>query len=111
MRHAAIRRKLGKVDRALDRAIEGAEMPGAVVLARMYRDGEWLEHLSVRGLAVARPERLPMARETIFDLASLTKVLATTTAVMLLVEQGTLALDEPVAKMAAALRRARQGSA
>jgi CubicO group peptidase (beta-lactamase class C family) len=98
MRHAAIRRKLGKVDRALDRAIEGAEMPGAVVLARMHRDGEWLEHLSVRGLAVARPERLPMARETVFDLASLTKVLATTTAVMLLVEQGTLALDEPVAK-------------
>ena len=98
MRHATIRRKLGKVDRALDRAIEGAEMPGAVVLARMHRDGEWLEHLSVRGLAVARPERLPMARETVFDLASLTKVLATTTAVMLLVEQGVLALDDAVAK-------------
>jgi len=98
VRHAAIRRKLGKVDRALDRAIEGAEMPGAVVLARMQRDGETLEHLSVRGLAVARPERLPMARETVFDLASLTKVLATTTAVMLLVEQGVLALDEPAAK-------------
>jgi CubicO group peptidase (beta-lactamase class C family) len=98
VRHAAIRRKLGKVDRALDRAIEGAEMPGAVVLARMYRDGEWLEHVSVRGLAVARPERLPMARETVFDLASLTKVLATTTAVMLLVEQGVLALDDPAAK-------------
>jgi len=98
VRHATIRRKLGKVDRALDRAIEGAEMPGAVVLARMHRDGEWLEHLSVRGLAVARPERLPMARETVFDLASLTKVLATTTAVMLLVEQGVLALDDAVAK-------------
>ena len=99
MRHAAIRRKLAKVDRALDRAIEAAEMPGAVVLARMYRDGEWLEHLSVRGLAVTRPERIPMARETIFDLASLTKVLATTTAVMLLVEQGALSLDDPVAKV------------
>jgi CubicO group peptidase (beta-lactamase class C family) len=98
VRHAAIRRKLGKVDRALDRAIEGAEMPGAVVLARIHRDGEWLEHVSVRGLAVARPERLPMARETVFDLASLTKVLATTTAVMLLVEQGVLALDDPAAK-------------
>jgi CubicO group peptidase (beta-lactamase class C family) len=98
VRHAAIRRKLGKVDRALDRAIEGAEMPGAVVLARMHRDGEWLEHLSVRGLAVARPERIPMARETIFDLASLTKVLATTTAVMLLVEEGRLVLDDAVAK-------------
>jgi CubicO group peptidase (beta-lactamase class C family) len=98
LRHAAIRRKLGKVDRALDKAIEGAEMPGAVVLARMQRDGEWLEHESVRGLAVARPERIPMVRETVFDLASLTKVLATTSAVMLLVEQGALALDEPAAK-------------
>jgi CubicO group peptidase (beta-lactamase class C family) len=99
VRHAAIKRKLGKVDRALDRAIEAAEMPGAVVLARMHREGEWLEHLSVRGLAVARPERIPMARETIFDLASLSKVLATTTAVMLLVEQGALSLDDPVAKV------------
>ena len=98
MRHAVIRRKLGKVDRALDRAIEAAEMPGAVVLARMLRDGEWLEHLSVRGLAATRPERIPMARETIFDLASLTKVLATTTAVMRLVHEGRLGLDDPVAK-------------
>ena len=99
MRHAAIRRKLGKVDRALDRAIEAAEMPGAVVLARMLRDGEWLEHLSVRGLAVTRPERIPMARETIFDLASLTKVMATVTGVMLLVDEGRLVLDDPVAKL------------
>jgi len=98
VRHAAIRRKLGKVDRALDRAIEGAEMPGAVVLARMHRDGEWLEHVSVRGLAAARPERIPMTRETVFDLASLTKVIATTSAVMLLVEQRTLSLDDPVAR-------------
>ncbi len=99
MRHAAIRRKLAKVDRALDRAIEAAEMPGAVVLARMQRDGEWLEHLSVRGLAVTRPERVPMARETIFDLASLTKVIATTTALMLLLDEDRLALDDPVAKV------------
>jgi CubicO group peptidase (beta-lactamase class C family) len=99
VRHAAIRRKLGKVDRALDRAIEAAEMPGAVVLAKQRRDGEWLEHLSVRGLAVSRPERIPMARDTVFDLASLTKVLATTTAVLLLVDEGRLVLDDPVAKL------------
>jgi CubicO group peptidase (beta-lactamase class C family) len=99
VRHAAIKRKLGKVDRALDRAIEAAEVPGAVVLARMLRDGEWLEHLSVRGLAVTRPERIPMARETVFDLASLTKVMATTTAVMQLVAEGRLELDAPVAKV------------
>jgi len=98
MRHAQIRRKLGKVDRAIDKAIDAAEMPGAVVLARMRREGEILEHASVRGLAVVRPERIPMSRGTRFDLASLTKVMATTSAVMQLCAQGVLDLDDPVAK-------------
>jgi CubicO group peptidase (beta-lactamase class C family) len=99
LRYAAIQRKLQRVDRALDKAIDAAEIPGAVVLAWMRRDGEILEHCSVRGLAVSRPERIPMARETVFDLASLTKVLATTSAFMRLVEQGAIALDDPVAKV------------
>lgn len=98
MKHAVIQRKLGRVDRALDKAIDGSEMPGAVVLASMRREGELLEHASVRGLAVVRPERIPMARETIFDLASLTKVVATTTLLMGLVHEGQVALDDPVAK-------------
>jgi CubicO group peptidase (beta-lactamase class C family) len=98
MRYSVIRRKLKRVDRALDKAIDAAEIPGAVVLAEMRRDGELLEHASVRGLAVVRPERIPMARETIFDLASLTKVLATTTATLLLAEDGAIALDDPVTK-------------
>ena len=98
MRHSVIRRKLRRVDRALDKAIDAAEIPGAVVLAEMRRDGELLEHASVRGLAVVRPERIPMARETIFDLASLTKVLATTTAILMLCQERAVALDDPVAK-------------
>ncbi|MEB2344036.1 MAG: serine hydrolase [Deltaproteobacteria bacterium] len=98
MKHARIRRKLARVDRALDKAIADAEIPGAVVLARMRRDGEWLEHCSVRGLAAVRPERIPMARETVFDLASLTKPIATATAVLLLVAEGAIDLDEPLAK-------------
>lgn len=98
MRHAAIRRKLTRVDRALDKAIEASEIPGAVVLARALRDGERLEYLAVRGNAVVRPERIPMARDTIFDLASLTKVMATATAVLLLVSEGAISLDDPVAK-------------
>ena len=93
-----IRRKLQKVDRAIDRAIEAAEIPGAVVLARMPRDGERIEHESVRGLAVARPERLPMTAGTIFDLASLTKPIATTTAILLLVHEGAVDLDASVSK-------------
>ena len=100
------------VDRALDKAIEAAEIPGAVVLARMPRDGEWLEHLSVRGLAVVRPERIPMARETIFDLASLTKPIATTTrACCCSSHDGALDLDDAGREVPARVRRARQGSA
>jgi CubicO group peptidase (beta-lactamase class C family) len=98
MKRSLIERKLGKVETALDKAIDAQEIPGAVVLARMPREGELLEYAWVRGLAVARPERLPMRRDTIFDLASLTKPIATTTAIMLLVEDGVIALDDPVAK-------------
>jgi CubicO group peptidase (beta-lactamase class C family) len=95
---SVVRRKLARVDRAIDKAIEAQEIPGAVVLARMPRDGEVLEHCSVRGLAVVRPERLPMQRETLFDLASLTKPLATTTAILWLVHKGAVDLDAPVSK-------------
>ena len=98
MKRSLIQRKLGKVDRAIDKAIGAAEIPGAVVLARMPREGEVLEHCSVRGLASARPERLPMKRDTVFDLASLTKPIVTTTALLLLVEEGKVELDAPVAK-------------
>jgi CubicO group peptidase (beta-lactamase class C family) len=98
MKRSLIERKLGKVETALDKAIEKQEIPGAVVLARMPREGEVLEYAWVRGLAVARPERLPMRRDTIFDLASLTKPIATTTAIMMLVDEGSICLDDPVAK-------------
>ena len=98
MKWSLIRRKLARVDRAIDKAIADADIPGAVVLARMPHEGEEIEYASARGLAVARPERLPMTRNTLFDLASLTKPLATTSAILLLVDEGTLDLDDPVAK-------------
>jgi CubicO group peptidase (beta-lactamase class C family) len=98
VKYSVVRRKLERVDRVLDKAIAAAEIPGAVVHARMLREGEWLEHWSVRGNAVVRPERIPMQRETLFDLASLTKPLATATATLWLVDEGRVGLDEPVGK-------------
>lgn len=98
MKRSLITRKLGKVERLLDKAIEQAEIPGAVVLARMPREDEVLEYAWVRGLSVMRPERIPMARDTIFDLASLTKTIATTTAIMWLVHDGLISVDDPVAR-------------
>lgn len=98
MKRSVIQRKLVRVDRALEKAIETGETAGAVLLARMPRAGELLEHVAVHGLAVSRPERIAMARETIFDLASLTKPLATAAATLRLVEDGAVALDDPVSK-------------
>jgi CubicO group peptidase (beta-lactamase class C family) len=98
MKRSQIQRKLGRVDRALDKAIANAEIPGAVVVASRRYEDEVFEHASVRGNAVVRPERIPMARETIFDLASLTKVLATAAAMMRLVHDGAVFLDDPVSK-------------
>lgn len=98
MKWSAVQRKLGRVDREIDKAIARAEIPGAIVGARMPKNGETLEHFSERGLAVLQPERIPMTRRTIFDLASLTKPLATTTAMLLLVDEGAVELDAPVAK-------------
>lgn len=98
MRWSVIKRKLGRVDRALAKAVEKGETPGVVVLARMPREGERVEYEAVFGDAVVRPERVPMGRDTIFDLASLTKPLATTGALLLLVRDGVVDLDDPVAK-------------
>ena len=98
MKWSAVRRKLGRVDRAIAKSIASAEIPGAVAGARMPKNDETLEYFSERGLAVLQPERIPMARRTIFDLASLTKPIATTTAILLLVDEGAVELDAPVAK-------------
>jgi len=98
MKWSLIKRKLGRVDRALEKAVEKGEIPGAVVLARMPREGELVEYEAVLGDAVVRPERTPMRRDTIFDLASLTKPLATAGCLVHLVHDGVVDLDDPVAK-------------
>jgi CubicO group peptidase (beta-lactamase class C family) len=91
---AAVRRKLERVDRAVTRAIERGELPGAVVLAKQ---GDLLCYEGVFGSAALAPERRETRPDTIYDLASLTKVMATTSAVMLLVAEGKIRLDQPVA--------------
>jgi len=98
MRRSVIRRKLGRVDRALGKAVAKGEIPGAVVLARMPREGELVEYEAAVGNAVVHPEHVAMRRDTVFDLASLTKPLATTGALLLLLCDGRVDLDDPVAK-------------
>jgi uncharacterized protein YbbC (DUF1343 family)/CubicO group peptidase (beta-lactamase class C family) len=68
---------------------------GAVVL--IIKQNELL-YREAHGQKVVRPEALPMTADTIFDMASLTKPVATASSIMLLVEQGKLQLSDKVAK-------------
>ena len=68
-------------------------IPGAV-LGVVTASGE--RAAAAWGLAQREPHPLPVRRDTWFDLASLTKVLFTTPAILRLVAQGRIALDEPL---------------
>jgi len=86
--------RLTAVDSVIQQAIaEG--LPGAVLVvghngAVIYR--------KAYGSRALEPKREPMTLDTVFDLASLTKVIATTTAVMQMVERGAVRMNDPVAK-------------
>ena len=75
--------------------IQSGRMPGAVVLVGNRTEVLYRQAFGQRAL---QPAPLPMTANTRFDLASLTKAVATTTAVMQLVERRKLHLDDPVAK-------------
>ena len=93
MKLAVVRRKLGRVDGVIGKAVDRGELPGAVVLA--HQD-EQLHYEDVFGAACLSPERHETRLNTLYDLASLTKVMATTSAVLLLVNDDKLKLDQPV---------------
>ena len=83
------------IDKAIEDAIAQKQMPGAVVL--IGQQGETL-HYRAYGQRAQTPAAEAMTAGTIFDAASLTKVIATTSAVMKLVEQGKLRLNDPVTR-------------
>ncbi len=76
----------------LESAVVGGGIPGLVA---MVGHGPAILRQWVAGQADTNPAR-PMLAGTIFDLASLTKVVATTTVTLALVSRGELALDDPV---------------
>lgn len=84
--------KLAEMDQAINQAIADKQCPGGVL---------WVEHHGVSyhkayGNRALVPTVEPMTEDTLFDAASLTKVVACTPAVMLLVERGKLSLDDRV---------------
>ncbi|MBO0679111.1 beta-lactamase family protein [Mycolicibacterium sp. S2-37] len=88
----------------MNAAIAAHRLPGAVVLIGHGGDIVFRQAYGDRKVAGApgldgKPAPAePMTEDTIFDLASLTKPLATATAVMQLYEQGRVDVDEPVQK-------------
>ena len=85
-----------EIKEALQKGLEDKVFPGAVAL--VAREGKviFFEHVGYRSLV---PEQAPMTRDTIFDLASLTKTFATVPAVMKLVDEGRIALDDSLSKL------------
>jgi len=79
-------------------AVSDGIFPGAVLL--VSRAGHRLFFQAV-GHAALLPAPRPMTAHTIFDLASLTKPLATALAVLILVSRGNLGLDAPLAELLA----------
>jgi uncharacterized protein YbbC (DUF1343 family)/CubicO group peptidase (beta-lactamase class C family) len=81
------------IDRVIDLAVENDEMPGAVA---WIGQGSKILHRKAYGNRSLLPAREPMTLDTIFDAASLTKVVATTASIMRLVEQGKVRLGDKV---------------
>jgi beta-N-acetylhexosaminidase len=84
---------MAEVDRVLEEAVAARAFPGGV--AAVGKDGA-LVHLKGYGRLSYDADAPAVDERTIYDLASLTKVVATTTMAMILVDEGKLDIDKPV---------------
>jgi CubicO group peptidase (beta-lactamase class C family) len=87
---------------AVEQAIAQGRIPGAA-LGIVTASGERAVAFGGHAQIVPTPE--PMRRETVFDLASLTKVIFTTTTILRLMEQGRMSLDQPLGELIPDLRQ------
>ncbi len=99
--------QLESVAANVEKAIRDNKTPGAVVLIGNQGEVVYRRSFGYRSL---EPKKIPMTEETIFDLASLTKAIATTTAIMQLAEQGKLHIEAPVARYWPAFKKNGKGS-
>lgn len=81
------------LDNVLNQAIKDDKIPGAVLLVGHKGKVVYRKAYGNRALV---PAKEPMTLDTIFDCASLTKVIATTSGMMKLFEQGLVRIDDPV---------------
>ena len=87
--------RLAKIDRVLARGIKAGGFPGGVVV--IGRSGATVLEKGFGNLSWSGKQPVVPSR-TIYDLASLTKVVGTTTAIMILYDQGKIRLDDRVSK-------------
>jgi uncharacterized protein YbbC (DUF1343 family)/CubicO group peptidase (beta-lactamase class C family) len=92
---APLQSRLSVLDSILNDAIAKQQIPGAVVV--IGHNGQ-VVYRRAYGSRAIEPRREAMTLDTIFDCASLTKVIATTPAVMQLWEQGKFRMNDPVAR-------------
>ena len=93
---------LAKIDTAVKAAIDRGDMPGAVVVI-VHRGA--VVYRKAFGNRSMEPEKTAMLPEIVFDLASLTKPIATASSLMLLVEQGKLKVTDRLSQHLPAFRR------
>src|SRR5258707_5740581 len=86
--------RLHEIDQTIETAISAHKVPGGVF--HLERDGAVYE--KAYGNRSLVPAIEPMTVDTIFDAASITKVVATTPSVWLLIERGKIDLDAPVSR-------------
>ncbi len=84
-----------RVERGFAEAVEQEVIPGATIVVRV---GDEVAFEGAFGFRTVQPDRHPMRLETVFDLSSLTKPLATAIAVMMLMRDGKLKLDDRVTR-------------
>lgn len=91
--------KLSEVDQAVEKAISDGITPGATLL--IAKDGKIVKERAYghafkydMGTLLDKPN--PMKKDTMFDLASVTKVMGTTQGIMKLVSEGKLSVDDKV---------------
>jgi uncharacterized protein YbbC (DUF1343 family)/CubicO group peptidase (beta-lactamase class C family) len=87
--------RLAAIDPIVTEGLNDGDMAGAVVLVG-HRGG--VVYQKAFGHRQVEPKKVPMTPDTLFDLASLTKPVATATSIMKLVEMNKLSLSDPVSK-------------
>lgn len=89
-------RRLATIDRVVERGIRAGGYPGAAVV--VGRRGAAVVEKGFGRLGWTEESAPVVAQRSIYDLASLTKVVGTTTALMILYDQGKIRLDDPVSR-------------